>query len=229
MIDRRMALAGALALAVAGGAAAQDKAKAAKPPPVGKVFRFLDAYLGIPAAERSRFTLAYYLRQPGDRPPPPGVRVWVVQGSQRTELPVAASGRLAHPTLAMLTNKAATVKVDRPNPDLNLNLSMELEATARPAAQLNAADLVAAVDQANRGIKRAAGVIGFAVPRMAGVKLEGAGSGEVVLADGRRAPLPVVGGSPAFMPASFPTARTLVLARAPGRLLIGPAPKAKKK
>jgi len=105
---------------------------------------------------------------------------------------------------------------------------MELEATARPAAEMNAADITAAVDQANRGIRRAAGVIRFAVPKMAGVQFEGAGSGEVVMADGKRAPLPVVRGHPAFMPASFPAAKTLVLARTPSRLLIGPAPKAKK-
>jgi hypothetical protein len=226
-IHRRAALAAVLAVAMAGGAAAQEKPKA--PPQVGKAFRFLDAYLKIPAAERNRFTLSYYLRQPGDRPPPPGVRMFVVQGGQRTELPIAANGRVTHPTLAMLTNKAATLVVDKPTPDLTLGFDMELEATARPAAQMNAAELTGAIDQANRGIKRAAGVIGMVAPKMAGVKLEGAGSGEVVLADGRRAPLPVVAGAPAFMPASFPGAQTLVLARAPTRVLIGPAPKPKKK
>ena len=68
----------------------------------------------------------------------------------------------------------------------------------------------------------------FVVPTMAGVQFEGAGSGEVVMADGKRAALPAVRGHPTFMPASFPGARTLVLARTPSRLLIGPAPKAKK-
>jgi hypothetical protein len=226
-IRRRAALAGALVALAAGGAVAQDK-KASGPPQVGQVFKYLDAYLKIPAAERDRFALGYYLRQAGNRPPPAGTRMFAVLGGQRTELPVNAQGRVSYPSMALLTNKAATLTIDKPDPNVKLNVSMELEATARPAEEMSAADMVAAINQANRGIRRAAGVVRFVVPTMAGVQFEGAGSGEVVMADGKRAPLPVVRGHPAFMPASFPAAKTLVLARTPSRLLIGPAPKAKK-
>jgi hypothetical protein len=149
-------------------------------------------------------------------------------GGQRTELPVNAQGRVSYPSLAVLNNKAATLAVDKPDPNVKLNVSMELEATARPATEMSAADMAAAVDQANRGIRRAAGVVRFAVPKMAGVQFENAGSGEVVMTDGKRAALPVIRGHPTFMPTSFPAARTLVFARTPSRLLIGPAPKAKK-
>ena len=221
-----------LAAPAAGSATAQTKAASAaeaKRAPVKKAFPYLDAYLKIPAAERSRFALVYRL-QSKNGGSPGAVRVYVHQGATRTELPVAADGQVLRlPTLAMLNDKSATVSVDKPTP-APLGINMSLEATADPAAQMSAAEIAAAIDQANRGIKRAAGVVGFAVPSMGAAYFNLAGSGQVVLADGRRAALPVMGtGSPYFAPASWPGARTLVFAKAPTRVSLGPVPKAKKK
>lgn len=227
------ALIGVAALAgpAAGAASAQAKAAAtqeAKQAPIKKAFPYLDAYLKIPAAERSRFTLAYRLQ--GKNGAPPGkIRVWVNQGATRTELPVAADGQVLRlPTLAMLNDKAATVTVDKASP-APLGIDLALESTARPAAEMSAADLAAAVDQANRGIKRAAGVVRFAVPTMGAAMFVGAGSGQVVMPDGRRSALPVVGGAPYFAPAAWPGARTVLFAKTPTRVALGPVPKAKKK
>lgn len=222
---RRAGLAMVVGALAAGGVAAQEKAAA--PPPLKSVFKYLDAYLKIPAADRDKFTLAYYMRAPGGGGPPPGVRLYAVSGGQRTPLSVAANGRVEHPSLAMLNSKA-TFAVDKPSPNVKLNFNMALEPTARPATQMNAAELASAVDQSNRGIRKAAGVIGLVAPKMASVRGVGGGSGEVVLADGKRAPLPVIGGAPTFMPASFPGARTVVFATTPSRLELAPAPKAKK-
>lgn len=227
------ALMAALALAgpAAGPALAQAKpaaAQQAKQVPIKKAFPYLDAYLKIPAAERSRFALAYrFQTQNGGSPGP--IRVWVNQGSARTELPVAADGKVMRlPTLAMLSDKTASVTVDKAS-SAALGIDLSLEPTARAAAEMEAGEISAAVDQANRGIKRAAGVARFAVPTMAAAMFRDAGSGQVVMADGRRSPLPVVGGTPYFAPASAPGARTLVFAKAPTRIVLGPVPKPKKK
>jgi len=220
-LHRRAALALLVAGLAAGGALAQEKLAAH---PIKSLFKYLDTYYTkIPAADRDRFTLAYYLRQ-GGAPPPPGTKVFVVQGTQRTQLAMTPSGKVELPSLALLNSKA-TVMVDKPSSNVKLGFSMGLEPTVHPATQLAASELAAAIDQTNRGIKRAAGVLGMAVPKMGSVRGVGAGSGEVVLADGRRAPLPVLGGAPAFIPASWPNARTVVFATTPTRLEIGGLPK----
>jgi hypothetical protein len=62
---RRDMILTAAALAVAPGAAlaADDKKKPG--PPLKKVFPYYDLYLSIPAAERSRLVMAYYLKVNG--------------------------------------------------------------------------------------------------------------------------------------------------------------------
>jgi hypothetical protein len=232
MFNRRGVLAAGVVLALGAPAAsdpalAQAKPPAAKQAAIKKTFPYLDAYYKIPATERSRFALAYTLQREGGGPPPK-VRVWLHQGTAKTEIPVAADGRiLSLPTLAQL-NSAATISVEK-SVQVPLGLSMGLEATARPAREMSAGEIAAAVEQANRGIKRAAGVVRFMVPTLGSAGFVGAGSGEVVMADGRRAPLPVTGDTPRFEPAAWPTARTLIFARTPTRIGLGPAAKPKKR
>eukprot|EP01041_Mallomonas_annulata_P024831 gene24831-45722_t len=55
-----LTLMGALALAPSAALAADGKQVDAK-----KVFPYLDAYLKLPAADRSRFRLAYYVKSNG--------------------------------------------------------------------------------------------------------------------------------------------------------------------
>ena len=63
-LNRRGMILSVTALAMAPGAAlAADKQK--PPPPAKKVFPYYDLYLGIPAAERTRFVMNYYLRVNG--------------------------------------------------------------------------------------------------------------------------------------------------------------------
>ena len=113
ILHRRAALA-LLVAGIAGGTLAQEKPAAH---PIKSLFKYLDAYYTkIPAADRDRFTLAYYLRQ-GGAPPPSGTKVYVVQGTQRTQLAMAPSGKVELPSLALLNSKA-TVTVDKPSPCL---------------------------------------------------------------------------------------------------------------
>ena len=209
LFSRRAAVAAMVCALVATGAAAQTKTLTVE---LGKLFPYLDAYYRIPAQERSRFTLAYYVT--------PASAVKVKVGGVDT--PLGPDGRVLRlPTAEMLrTKQTAVLQAEQ---GTKFNISMELEPTLRPSTRMSAAELAAAIDQANRGIKRAAGVIRFAVPKMAGVKFTGAGSGEVLMAGGRRAALPVADGAPRFEPAAWPGAETIVLARTPSRVEIGPA------
>lgn len=218
------ALLAAFALAAPLAATAQSgrpaAAKKAEPLKLGKIFPYYETYLRIPAAERNRFQLAYFLMQSGR--PAGNLPVFAVDGGVRTPIAVAPDGRMTPPSIALLRSKTAVASFPA---NSAVNVQMSLLPAAAPATEMNAADLAASVEQANRAIKRAAGVVGFAVPRMGQVKFMGAGSGHAVLADGGRAPLPVVEGAPVFQPASLPNARTIVLARAPSRALLGPAAK----
>ena len=203
--SRRTLLAGILALA-AFPAAASDKLVDPK-----KVFRYLDEYLKLPAAERSRFRINYYLRL---GPKPLTAPVWLVEGATKTPLPLRASdGRVERlPTAAELANAKIQVGVDE---GTKLGLSIGIETLAAPTAEMDARDVAAALAQAAVGVKKAAGIMAMAMPKLTQVSFPGVASGEVITADGKRSPLPLVKGAPTFTPADFPNARTLKFPKAP--------------
>ena len=217
-MNRRDLVLTAAALAVAPGAAlaADDKKKPA--PPLKKVFPYYDLYLGIPAAERSRFVMAYYLKVNGK--PAGGQNLFVVMpGGGRTLLTLAADGRVTRmPTLAEM--KDGVLDVDRKSPTDKFSVSMEMQPVVRLGESMAAADLVAAIDQCNAAIKKRAGVIGFAVPKMEQVLFAGAPSGSALLGEGRIAPLPQFKGMAIYRPAALPGAQVLKFAKAPTRALL---------
>jgi hypothetical protein len=207
MTGRRAVLAGAAALALAGPAAAADRMVPAK-----KLFPYLDAYLRLPAAKRSRFTLTYVLVK--DRP----TGLWIVDGAQKIAIPIGPDGRLLRtPTAAQWDT--AQVQVSGPD-GAKYGITMKLMALATPATEMDAAGLAAAVTQANDGVRSAMGVAGLMAPKIERIAFEGVAAGEVIYADGRRAALPLVKGAPSFEPGKHAGARTLRFAKAPGALLL---------
>jgi hypothetical protein len=64
-------------------------------------------------------------------------------------------------------------------------------------------------------VRKAAGIMAMAMPKLSQVSFPGAPSGEVVMADGKRVPLPLLKGVPSFTPSDFPSARTLRFPKAP--------------
>jgi hypothetical protein len=98
---------------------------------------------------------------------------------------------------------------------------LELPARAAPAARLDAHDLALAVAECRAAVGKIAGALSFATPKITSAEFPGAGSGQVVLADGRSVPLPVAGGAPYFVPAKTPGARLIALAHAPTKILLG--------
>jgi len=214
-LDRRALIVSAAALAATPGLAmAADK----KAPAVRKVFPYYDLYLGIPAAERSRFVMAYYLKVNGK--PAGGQNLYVVMpGGARTLLAQAADGRFTRlPTLAEL--KDGVLDADKKSAADKFSISMEMQPVARLGETVATADFVAALDQCNTAIKKRAGVIGFAVPKMEQVLFVGAGSGAAVLADGKTAPLPAFKGMPLYRPGDLAGAHALKFARSPARAIL---------
>lgn len=212
---RRLVAAVAAAALVAGPAFAADPREGV---PARKLFPFYDLYLSIPAADRSRFIMAYYLRSNGR--PATGVTLTLVSaGGARSPIPVGPDGRLLKtPTPADL--KDGKVVVAKANPGDKFQLSMELQPVTRMAEVVPAAEVAAAVAQCRAAIKAKAGVIGFAAPKIEQVVFAGVPSGLAVMADGKTAPLPLFEGMPAYNPTVLAGATSLKFPKAPGRALL---------
>ena len=218
MSSRRFVLAALAAFVLCAQAQAGERTVAL---PVKKLFPYLDAYLSLPPAERSRFAMAYRVLVDGK--PAAGLRLFVVDGGQRTSLSIDATGRIGRqPSLAQLRSNDAKVEVTGPEGH-KFGLRLDIEPLAAPAAEMDAHALALACQQATAGAKKAAGVMGFAAPRLDRVVFEGASGGQAVTADGRAVALAVVKGEPVFDPAKLPDARVLRFARAPRRLLLDKA------
>jgi hypothetical protein len=219
---RRAALTGLAALIPIGslGLAGEALAKS-KAVEIGKLFPYLDLYLGIPAADRSRFSLAYFFQVESGGPL---TLALVGPDGGRTPLPLAGDGRVTRlPTLAEIKGKS---KVEMTAPEgSKFKLEMVMLAKVAPAATLNAGDLAAAVAQCAAAIKAKAGLIGFAAPKIKRVTLRGASSGTAVDAKGVSKPLPLVTGSPSYDPELMPGIVTLKLARPPSRIELAGRPK----
>ena len=216
-LNRRHMILSAAALAVAPGAA-MAAGKKKPPPPVKKVFPYYDLYLGIPAAERTRFVMNYYLRLNGK--PATGQGLYVVMpGGARTLLTQAPDGRITRmPTLAEL--RGGVIEADERKESDSYTLSMELQPVVRLGEIMPAADFAAALDQCNAAIRKKMGVIGFAVPKMEQVLFVGAGSGLALRAGGGTAPLPAFKAMPFYRPAELTGVQTLKFARAPTRAIL---------
>jgi hypothetical protein len=217
---------GGLASAVLPEPAQAQQAAKPKPRPRPKqLFPYWENYLKIPAAERSRFAPAYILNAGGK--PLTDLELFAVDGTRRVPVAIGPDGRMTPPPIDFFRSKTAVM--DAPGAQgRNLNVEMQLVATLAPSREMAAPQLTATIDQANAGIRKAAGLLGVAAPRMGRVVFRDAGSGEAVDAQGRRTPLPIVNGAPAFQPSTMPGAQRVVLARAPSKVLIGPASKPKK-
>ena len=213
-LSRRLfiAAAGALAAGPAFAAAADE------PLPAKKLFPFYDLYLAIPAADRSKFTMAYYLRSNGK--PATGVTLTLISAAGvRSPIPIGADGRILK-TPGPADLKDGKIAIAKANAADKFQLSMEMQPVVRMAEIMPAAELAASIAQCRAAIKAKAGVIGFAAPKIEQVIFTGLTSGTAVMADGRTAPLPLFKGMPAYDPAAQPGVASLKFAKAPGRALL---------
>ncbi|OXE37354.1 MAG: hypothetical protein CGW95_01990 [Phenylobacterium zucineum] len=165
-MDRRRLLLGLTLTALPQWARADTK----PPVPLSKVFMFLDRYLALPPAERSRFTLSYQILI-GDKPAG-GLKGVILEADGRhTPLNLDPDGRVKTlPTLAQL--KSATLQIEVP-PGSKMGLVLELLPILPLTQDPSVRDMDLAIAQANHGIAAAVGVLSIAAPRSLGWALSG--------------------------------------------------------
>lgn len=193
---------------------------------LAKAFPMLEQYLAVPAAERSRFYLAY--RATRDRRPVSDVRASIVSpGGGAVPLSFDRAGFLTTrlPSLAQLKGGAQFVTLGAP-----FKLAPEARCAIAPSTHIEAAELAAALAQANAAVAKVAGPMAALIPKLTAAFFPDAGAGHAVLAGGREAPLPMfnaplVGPIAYFEPARTAGATAVVFAKAPSRILLGGHPK----
>jgi hypothetical protein len=195
---------------------------------LSKFFAYLDLYLALPPSQRNRFALAYYAYR--NMHPAPDLKAVVIQpNGARSPVQMDRSGRIIQlPSLAEL-HGPDMVEIDA-NPGDKVGLRLETEARIAPSQTVDAHELVLALDQAQAAISKQAGLLSFTLPKLTCAYFSDAGSGHAILANGRAVPLPVAtgrffAGTPYFDSMATPDARTVSLAKAPSRILLGGQPR----
>jgi hypothetical protein len=205
-----------IALAAASSAWAADRVVTVE---LKKVFPYLNAYYDLPAAARTRFELVYRLTAGGGTA---GVRMFYAGAGDRVAAPLAADGRVMRLPSPAMYKTGYNVEASAPA-GTKFAIAMSVEPSMRPAPEVDARELAAAVRQAAEGVRRSAGVFGFAAPKMERVVFKGAQGGVLVTTSGQSRPLAVVKGSPVFDPAKASDAVRIRFSRAPTTMAIGPA------
>jgi hypothetical protein len=220
-MDRRSflaAAAGGVALAIPLSALAANR----DPVKLAKAYPYLDALLKLAPAKRTLLRMNYYLSEGGH--PASNWRAVIIQGGTRTPVPIEADGRLGRqPTLAQLQDGAAQFQIEAPA-EAKFALRLEIQANIAPSTQLDAATLQAAIQQAADAVKSLAGPLALVAPKFAAAGFAGSVGGNAVLPDGRTYPLIAGRFGPVYVPAKAPGAKTVILTRAPSRILLIPAP-----
>lgn len=181
--------------------------------PADQLFSFLGRYYAIPANERDRFTLSYCLLIDGH--PAPG-RFTLEVGADRKPLILDSAGCLEQlPGPQDLARHASVLMEDNASAGKHqLAVNIGLRALIQPAREISAAACVAAIVQAEAGVRNAVARLGID-PKIRRVGFPGAEAGVAILSDGRSVPLPLWNGVPIFDPTEIATARAIRLGRAP--------------
>lgn len=197
-------------------AAAAGPASAEKVVPATKVMPYLDKFLRLPSAERSRMKLSYAILRDG-KPMLDLKAVLVEPGGARTPLPINEEGLFERlPTLAQL-ERGASIAFDVPA-DQKLGSAMDIAPQLKPASEYDVRELAATVDQANTVIGKTAGVMAFVAPKLSGIAFPKAEGGMVVFADGRTQSLPLIRSGPYFRPDDFKGAVRVKLTKTPTKV-----------
>jgi len=214
---------------LAAGLAAPGLALADDPQriPLSKAFKYLDFYLALPPTLRSRFYLVFKALR--NERPAPDLKLAIVGQGPPQPVPLDGSAQVTRlPTLAQLKSDA-DLQVWWGGP---FRFATEIRPDVAPATRLDVGQLDASLNQATAAIVHIAGPFSAMAPKLDTVLFPDAGSGQIVFADGRTAPLPIahqwksLGAVPYFRSTTAPGARAVALAKAPSRLLLSVPPKA---
>jgi hypothetical protein len=195
--------------------------------PLAQAFRYLDSYLALAPALRSRFHLGFRALR-NERPAPDLRAAIVVPGASATPLPLDTRGEVMQlPTLGELKKSNAVLEVAG---DGVFRFATEIRPDVPPSTRIDAIELAAALSQANVAIAHLAGPFDIVAPKLDIVLFPDAGSGQAVLDDGRVAPLPVtnavkaLGPAPYYDPDTMRGVRVLSLTRPPSRIILAVGP-----
>ena len=195
--------------------------------PLAQAFRYLDSYLGLAPALRSRFHLVF-LALRNERPAPNLKAAIVVPGNGAKPLPLDARGEVTQlPTLGELKKGDAVLEVDGSG---GFRFATEIRPDVAPSTRIDAGELALALGQANVAIAHLAGPFDVVAPRLDIILFPDAGSGQAVLANGRVTQLPTtaavrsLGVVPYYDPVSLQGVRSLALSRTPSRIILARRP-----
>ncbi|HVM98644.1 MAG TPA: hypothetical protein VMT68_00400 [Caulobacteraceae bacterium] len=210
---------------MAAAAAAPRTALAADVVSLDKLFPFLTAYLKLPFSDRSHFYLAY--RAYRDKHPVADVKASILApGGAHIPIGFDRQGIVTRlPDLALLTSGAQVAIESAP-----FQLGPELRCAIAPSNRIDVGELNMALVQVNKDVVKFAGALSFVVPKFTTAYFPDAGGAQAALADGRTAPLPTytfpqLGPVAYIEPAAMATARSVMFARPPSRILLGGHPK----
>jgi hypothetical protein len=190
--------------------------------PVGKAFPFLENFLKLPPAEKTRFRMVYAPRFDG-KPLPAQKATLVEANGTRTPLPIGADGYYERtPTLAQL--KDARVLLDGPK-GAKFGTTMSFVTTLKPSTEYEVRELVATVDETNATIRKNAGPAAMLAPKMGGIAFRDGEGAVAVYPDGRTKPLPAFRNTPVFWPEDFAGAARVRLTKAPSTVRFAPKKK----
>lgn len=233
MIRPSVLLAAAASLTL-GAAAAPAIAAPQKPQPAipgappgqkavkaSRAFRYLDMFLKVPAADRSKIRVNFYLHHDGR--PAAGYHPVLHQGGVETPLPLDASGRfLRTPNLAQLKDKDAFIVIDAP-PEASFNASISIEANVKPAQEMSTAEIDASLRSIATVLQKAVGPLAFMAPPFTRATFAQAGSGVAISASGAETALPLDHGAPVYDTGVQRGAVRLRFTRTPSKIDLSPS------
>lgn len=185
-------------------------------------FANYDTYLKLARSERAHYRLAYYVMT--DQRPATGISLFLRVRQDVRPLRVAENGRvldLPRPS-EMLLSPHVLIK-GRLARKTVVEARLEPDWDASPEMAISS--LLLALQEAQAGEKKGAGLLGFAVPKLDRIYFRGVSQGEVVRGDGRSRPLPKSpSGSLMLIFADNPRAVSVRFLDAPTSMDIGAAP-----
>jgi hypothetical protein len=191
-----------------------------------EIFRFYDAYLRLPPAERTLFAMRYCSVRPGGAANAMTIG-FTHQGRARTMTTDANGCFPAFDDVALLRANPVLTWPEGP-PASGYGISLRIVPTARLTTAMSASDLRASVQQAARGARKSAGILGVAIPRFDSVYFRmpsPEASGVAVTTDGRRLPLTRQNNSLHFhaLAPGMASVERVEFSEAPLRAIIGPS------
>ena len=186
-----------------------------------RAFRYLDVFLRVPASDRSKIRVNFYLRHDGR--PAAGFHPVLHQGGAETPLPLDGAGRfLRTPTLAQLQDKDAYIVIDAP-PEANFAASVAIEANVRTAQEMSAQEVEGSLRSIGAILQRAVGPLAFMAPAFTRATFMGAVSGVAISGSGAETPLPLDHGNPVWDTSVQKGVVRLRFARTPSKVDLSPA------